>query len=77
MLGGTHDTSAKKQQETAFVFDQDKPLDLVVLAVKQNAARCRTIDTQVEVNLRSEGLWVLVPGKIATVRPKKSWRFKG
>jgi hypothetical protein len=27
--------------------------------------------------LRSEGLWHLVPGEITTVRPKKSWRFKG
>lgn len=57
-------------------IELDQPRDFAVLGVKKNAARCRTLDTGCEVNLRTEGLWQLVPGEIAAVQPRKIWRFK-
>ena len=59
-------------------IDLGKPLDLVVLGIKQGeSARCRLIGKDKELTLRASGLWKVVPGEIVTVMPKKHWSFAG
>jgi hypothetical protein len=49
-----------------------KPVDLVVLACKSNALRCRLLGTSREVTLRT-AVRDEVPGSIITVTPTKEW----
>lgn len=58
-------------------IDLSRPVELVVLAVKERAARCRLLGTDSTITLRSSGLWDAVPGEIITVRPRKHWRYAG
>lgn len=58
-------------------IDLAAPIDLIILAVKQSAARCRVLGTEREITLRSTGTYSLVPGEIATVRGRKQWRHAG
>ena len=51
------------------------PVELVVLSVKQKAARCRLRETGQPVTLRASRLWDVVPGEIAVVRPRKQWSY--
>jgi hypothetical protein len=51
----------------------DRPVDLVVLALKQSAARCRLLGSDRQITLRSGDVWTLVPGDIVTVQPRKRW----
>lgn len=50
-----------------------EPIDVAVLAVKQNATRVRILKTGREITLRSA--LSAVPGEIATVVPSKVWTF--
>jgi len=54
-----------------------EPIDLVVLAVKDRAARCRLLAGEQVITLRASGLHRIVAGQIATVRPNKEWRLAG
>ena len=59
-------------------IDMGKPVDLVVLGIKQGeSARCRLIGKDKELTLRASGLWKVRPGEIVTVMPKKHWSFAG
>jgi len=58
-------------------LDAAAPLDLVVLAVKETAARCRLLGSERAVTLRAEGLWGLAPGEIVSVRARKQWSYAG
>lgn len=49
-----------------------KPVDLIVLACKTNALRCRLPGTERELTLRT-AVRDEVPGEIVTVVPAKSW----
>ncbi len=51
-----------------------EPIELVALAVKKTATRCRTLNAHIPITLRKVRLWV--EGEILTVRPEKLWRFK-
>ncbi|MBI2931572.1 MAG: hypothetical protein HYY16_07955 [Planctomycetes bacterium] len=48
-------------------------IDLIALAVRDGAVRCRILGTARELTLRSSDYWRIVPGEIATVRVKKCW----
>jgi len=61
----------------AFEDDVALPAELVVLAVKERAARCRLLGSSRAITLRASCLWELVPGAIATVKPRKQWRYAG
>jgi hypothetical protein len=50
---------------------------LVVLSVKQKAARCRLLGGDRTFTFRAGGLWDVVPGEIAVVRPAKQWTYAG
>jgi len=58
-------------------IDLGQPAELVVLAVKERAARCRLLGSSRVITLRASCLWELVPGAIATVKPRKQWRYAG
>ncbi len=58
-------------------IDLSKPVELVALAVKDRAARCRLLESGRVITLRAGHLWELVPGAIVTVIPKKQWRYAG
>lgn len=49
-----------------------RPVDLVVLACKTNALRCRLIGSAREVTLRT-AVRDEIPGSVITVTPKKQW----
>ena len=55
----------------------DGPVDLVVLSVKDRAARCRLVNSSRIVTLRAGRLWTIAPGQIVSVRPGKHWRYAG
>jgi hypothetical protein len=58
-------------------LDLAVPLDLVVLALRDKAARCRLLGSDRTLTLRAERLWSVAPGEILTVRPRKQWRYAG
>ena len=53
-----------------------QPLDLIVLALKSNAIRCRVLGTEREITLRTAVRWE-VPGEIITMVPNKQWTHAG
>ena len=58
-------------------LDLSAPTELVVLAPKERAARCRILGTEREITLRSGDVWKMVSGEIVTVRARKQWRYAG
>ncbi len=58
-------------------LDLSKPVELVVLAVKERAARCRLLGCDRGITLRASRLWDVVPGEVVTVKPEKQWRYAG
>ena len=56
--------------------DLSCPLDLVVLAVKSNAIRCRVLGTERAITLRT-AVRCEVPGEIVTVVPTRQWTHAG
>lgn len=58
-------------------IDLDKPVELVVLSVKERTARCRLPDSDRIITLRAGTVYDEVPGHIITVSPKKQWRYGG
>jgi hypothetical protein len=57
--------------------DLSHPVDLVVVSVKDRAARCQLVGSDERITLRCPRLWTAVPGEIVTVRPQKRWRYAG
>ena len=55
----------------------DSPIELLVLSVKDVAARCRLLGSDRAITLRATRLWDVVPGEIVRVRPRKHWRYAG
>ena len=53
------------------------PVELVVLSVKQKAARCRWLENGQIVTLRASRLWEVFPSEIAVVKPAKRWKYGG
>jgi hypothetical protein len=50
---------------------------LLVLSVKQKAARCRLLDSGPVMTFRGSRLWEGVPGEIAVVKANKQWNYAG
>jgi hypothetical protein len=69
------DTS--RREAAAASIDLGRPVELVVLSVKQKAARCRLLGGDRSFTLRAGRLWDVVPGEIAVVRPRKQWTYAG
>jgi hypothetical protein len=73
--GGPTRPQKRHKAEVADV-DVSRPLDLIVLALKSNAIRCRILGTEREITLRTAVRWE-VPGEIVTVGPPKQWTHAG
>jgi len=58
-------------------IDISKPVDLIVLGIKGETARCRVLKSGKELTLRSGDVWDAVPGEIVTVNPRKHWSYAG
>jgi hypothetical protein len=58
-------------------LDLSKPVELVVLSVKDKAARCRLLRGNRVITVRATRLWTVVPGEIAVVQPRKQWSYAG
>ena len=52
-------------------------VELIVLSVKQKAARCRLLDSEQVVTFRGSRLWDVVPGEIAVIKTDKQWTYAG
>jgi hypothetical protein len=75
--GSTATRRPKRHKAAAGDIDLGAPVELIVLAPKQQAARCRLLGTERELTLRSSGVWDMVAGEIVTVRARKQWRHAG
>lgn len=69
--------SERQQKAAEDDIDLSKPVELVALAVKERAARCRLLGSNRIITLRASRLWEVVPGAIVTVTPRKQWRYGG
>lgn len=58
-------------------IDLARPVDLVVLAIRKTATRCRLLGSDREITLRPKNARIMVPGEIVTVHFHKEWRFAG
>lgn len=67
----------RQHKATGDDIDLSKPVELVALAVKERAVRCRLLGSDRVITLRASRLWEVVPGIIATVTPRKQWRYGG
>jgi hypothetical protein len=68
----------KRQHKVAATdLDLSGPIELVVLSVKERAARCRLMGSDREITLRASRLWDIVPGETAVVNPGKQWTYAG
>jgi hypothetical protein len=72
-------SSRTRRQHKAAAGDVDlsRPTELVVLSVKERAARCRLLGTERVITLRATRLWTVVPAEIVVVGPRKQWRYAG
>ncbi len=68
---------ATRRKTAAPALSLDEPTELVVLSVKQKAARCRLLSGGQTFTFRAGRLWDLVPGEIAVVKPGKQWTYSG
>lgn len=69
--------SQRQHKATADDFPLNGPVELVVLSVKEKAARCRLLASDRVVTLRPTRLWDVVPGEIVVVEPRKQWSYGG
>jgi hypothetical protein len=65
-------SSSRRHKVEQDEIELGQPLDLVVLACKSNALRCRLLGTERELTLRT-AVRDEVPGEVITVVPAKSW----
>jgi tetratricopeptide (TPR) repeat protein len=57
--------------------DAARPVELVLLAVKERAARCYLLETGKAITLRATGIWRAAPGQVLTLRADRCWRWSG
>ena len=67
----------RRHKVAATDLDLSGPVELVVLSVKEKAARCRLVGSDRVITLRASRLWDIVPGEIAVVKPRKRWTYAG
>jgi hypothetical protein len=72
-----HARRRRQHKATDDNLDLRKPVELVVLSVKERAARCRLPGSERVITLRASGLWDVAPGEIVTIKPRKQWRYAG
>jgi hypothetical protein len=68
--------NSRRQSPSRAAETQDA-VELVVLSMKQNAARCRFLGSVETLTFRAAQPWGIVPGEIVAVRPAKRWTYAG
>jgi hypothetical protein len=77
---GTSATASRSRRQHKAVdddLDLSRPVELVVLAVKERAARCRLLGSGRVITLRAGSLHRIVAGHVVMVAPNKHWRHAG
>lgn len=77
---GAHKTVRRGENEPKVLtgeLDLTRPVELVVLSVKERTGRCRLLGGDPTLTLRSSRLWTVVPGEIVVVKPHKQWSYAG
>jgi hypothetical protein len=69
--------AARQHKATARDIELTGPIELVLLSVKETAARCRLLGTRRVLTLRATRLWDVVPGEIIVVKPRRQWSYAG
>jgi hypothetical protein len=67
----------RRHKATPDDLDLASPVELVLLSVKDTAARCQLLGTQRAITLRATRLWDAVPGEIVVVNPRRQWSYAG
>jgi hypothetical protein len=67
----------RQHKATSADLDLRGAVELVILSVKETAARCRLLGSDRVITLRAGGIWDVVPGEIAVVKPHKQWSYAG
>jgi hypothetical protein len=75
MAGCAH--RSRQHRATSADLDLRAPIELVALSVKERAAVCRLLASDVIITLRANHLWDLVPGEIIVVKGRKQWKYAG
>jgi hypothetical protein len=73
----THSRRKRQHKATDDDLDLSNHIELVTLAVKERAARCRLLESERVITFRARLHSYLVPGEIVTVKPRKHWRYAG
>ncbi len=69
--------AARQHKATASDVELTGPVELVLLSVKDTAARCLLLGTRHTITLRASRLWDAVPGEVIIVTPRKQWSYAG
>jgi hypothetical protein len=67
----------RQKKGTSVEMDQNNPMELVVLSVKERTAQCRFPGRDQFITLRPDRIWDLVPGEVVSVNPNKQWTYGG
>ena len=70
-------TRGQQPKTAAEDIDLTRPVELVVLSVKERAARCRLLAGHRIITFRPDRIEKAVPGEIVTVKPRKQWSYAG
>jgi hypothetical protein len=58
-------------------IDMTQEVELIAVAVKENAVSCRIAGKERIITLRPAGSWDVASGEIVRVTPRKQWRYGG
>jgi len=69
--------ATRQHKATARDLELTSSVELVLLSVKDTAARCLLLGTRRAITFRASRLWDAVPGEIIVVKPRKHWGYAG
>jgi hypothetical protein len=67
----------RRHKATSEDLDVSGTVELIALAIKEKAARCRILGSGPEITLRAQRIWDVVPGEIVNVKVRKQWSYAG
>jgi hypothetical protein len=68
---------SRRHKATSEDLDVAGTVELIALAIKEKAARCRILGSEREITLRARRIWDVVPGEIVSVKVRKQWSYAG
>lgn len=58
-------------------LDPSAAVEMIALSVKENVVRCRLLNSDHVLTLRTNRTREVVPGEIVLVKPRKQWTYAG